>query len=43
MVMVGLSLAAGLALLVLAPDRFVAGSAGLADRWASTGLSSVQS
>jgi cation:H+ antiporter len=33
MVLVGLSLAAGLALLVLAPDRFVAGSAGLADRW----------
>lgn len=38
MVMVGLSIAAGLGLLVLAPDRFVAGSAGLADRW---GLSRV--
>jgi cation:H+ antiporter len=33
MVMVGLSIAAGLGLLVLAPDRFVAGAAGLADRW----------
>jgi cation:H+ antiporter len=32
-VLVGVAIGAGLALLALAPDRFVAGSAGLADRW----------
>jgi cation:H+ antiporter len=33
MVVVGLSVAAGLLLLALAPERLVAGSSGLADRW----------
>lgn len=33
MLSVGVAVAGGLALLALAPDRFVAGSAGLADRW----------
>jgi cation:H+ antiporter len=33
MVLVGLAVVGGLLLLAVAPDRFVAGSAGLADRW----------
>jgi cation:H+ antiporter len=33
MLWVGLAIGGGLALLAVAPDRFVAGSAGLADRW----------
>jgi cation:H+ antiporter len=33
MLWVGVAIAGGLALLAFAPDRFVAGSAGLADRW----------
>jgi cation:H+ antiporter len=34
----GLAIAAGLGLLAVAPDRFVAGSAGLADRWGMSRL-----
>lgn len=33
MVLIGLALVVGLGLLAVAPDRFVAGSSGLADRW----------
>lgn len=33
MLLVGVAIAGGLLLLAVAPDRFVAGSAGLADRW----------
>lgn len=38
MIAAGLAIAAGLGLLAVAPDRFVAGSAGLADRWGMSRL-----